>query len=112
MSLDIQIKSVEEINSILENEKATIVYFTSPKCNVCKTLRPKIMEIMSEEFPEMGRYFVDIAETQDVPAQFTVFTAPTIIVFLDGREFSRKSRAMSPAQLVEEIRRPYDIMMS
>ena len=112
MSLDIQIKSLDEVRNILEGEKATIIYFTSPKCNVCKTLRPKIMELMGEEFPEMGKYFVDIAETQDVPAQFSVFTAPTILVFLEGKEFSRKSRAMSPSQLIEEIRRPYNIMMS
>jgi len=112
MSLDIQITKIEKMKEILESEKATIVYFTSPKCNVCKTLRPKIMELMSEEFPEMGKYFVDIAETQDVPAQFSIFTAPTILVFLEGKEFARKSRAMSPSQLVEEIRRPYNIMMS
>jgi thioredoxin-like negative regulator of GroEL len=112
MNLDIQITSVEEMKKILSEEKATIIYFTSPKCNVCKTLRPKIMELMKGEFPEMGRYYVDIAESQDVPAQLSVFSAPTIIVFLEGREFARKSRAMSPAQLVEEIRRPYNIMMS
>ena len=110
--LDTQIKSIDEIQNILANEKATIIYFTSPKCNVCKTLRPKIMELMKDEFPEMGLYFVDIAETQDVPAQFSVFTAPTILVFLEGQEFARKSRAMSPAQLVDEVRRPYNIMMS
>ncbi len=110
--LDTQIKTIEEIKKALQTEKATIVYFTSPKCNVCKTLRPKVMELMREEFPEMGRYFVDISETLDVPAQYSVFTAPTIIVFLEGREFSRKSRAMSPAQLADEVRRPYDIMMS
>ena len=112
MSLDIQITSIDQFSEILKTEKATIIYFTSPKCNVCKTLRPKIMELMSEEFPEMGRYYADIAETQDVPAQFSVFTAPTILVFLEGNEFARKSRAMSPAHLVEEIRRPYNIMMS
>jgi thioredoxin-like negative regulator of GroEL len=112
MELDIKITEQSQLNEKLGSEKATIVYFTSPKCNVCKTLRPKIMELMSEEYPEMGRYYVDIADTPDVPAQYSVFSAPTIIVFLEGREFARKSRAMSPQGLVEEIRRPYEIMMS
>jgi len=112
MDLDKQIKSIEEVDNILSTEKATIIYFTSPQCNVCKTLRPKIMELVSEEFPEMGRYYVNIAETQDIPAKFSVFAAPTIIVFLEGKEFVRKSRAMSPSMLIDEVRRPYDIMMS
>lgn len=110
--LDSQIKTIDEIIIALKKEKATIIYFTSPKCNVCKTLRPKVMELMREEFPEMGRYFVDVLETPDVPAQYSIFAVPTIVVFLEGREFTRKSRAMSPAQLVDEVRRPYDIMMS
>ena len=112
MELCNQIKSLEELNNLLQTEKATIVYFTSPKCNVCKTLKPKIMETMKNEFSEMGRYFVDISENPEIPAQFSVFAAPTIIVFLEGKEFARKSRALSPSQLADEVRRPYQIMMS
>jgi hypothetical protein len=70
------------------------------------------MELMKESFPEMGRYSVDISETADVPAKFTVFAVPTILVFLEGREFARESRNMSPAGLVDKISRPYEIMMS
>jgi thioredoxin-like negative regulator of GroEL len=110
--LDNKVEQLAEMQNILEKEKATIVYFTSPKCNVCKTLRPKIMELMKEEFPEMGRYYVDVSESQELSANFTVFSAPTILVFLEGKEFARKSRSMSPNGLVEEIRRPYDIMTS
>ncbi len=112
MNLDKKIETIEEIEQILSTEKATIVYFTSPKCNVCKTLRPKIMELISEEFSDMGRYYVDISETPNIPAKFSIFAAPTILVFLEGREFARKSRSMSPTMLVEEIRRPYEIMNS
>ena len=32
--------------------------------------------------------------------------------YLDGKEFLRKSRHMSVDQVVEEIKRPYDIMTS
>ena len=112
MELDTKIEDLAVLQEALGKEKATIVYFTSPKCNVCKTLRPKIMELMKEEYPEMGRYYVDVADSPEVSANFTVFSAPTILVFLEGREFARKSRSMSPAGLVEEIRRPYEIMMS
>lgn len=112
MELDKRIESLDEVDTILSSEKATIIYFTSPMCNVCKTLRPKVMELMKENFPEMGRYFVDISQTPEIPARFSIFSAPTIVVFLDGKEFARKSRAMSPAMLVEEIRRPYEIMTS
>jgi thioredoxin 1 len=110
--LDTQILSIEEADKILQNEMATIIYFTSPKCNVCKSLKPKVMELMKEEYPQMGRYFVDASVSEELSAKFTVFAVPTILVFLEGREFARESRNMSPMGLVEKIRRPYEIMTS
>ncbi|RLD02179.1 MAG: thioredoxin, partial [Chloroflexi bacterium] len=41
-----------------------------------------------------------------------VFAIPTVLVFLDGKEFLRKSRHMSVDEVIREIKRPYDIMTS
>jgi thioredoxin-like negative regulator of GroEL len=112
LNLDTKINDLKQLKEILQNEQASIVYFTSPKCNVCKTLKPKIMELINQNYPKIGKYFVDISENPEIPANFSVFSAPTIIVFLENKEFIRKSRAMSPHQLIEEIKRPYEIMTS
>jgi len=70
------------------------------------------MQALANEYPAIGRYHADLALTPELAAQFQVFSAPTIIVFFEGREFIRKGRAMSVAGLLQEIKRPYELMMS
>jgi len=108
--MDTKISSLENLESILADKIAVIIYFTSPACNVCKVLRPKLMEITANTYPDMGRYYVDISETPEISAEYSVFAAPTIIVLFDGKEFARKSRSMSPELLMKEIERPYSIL--
>lgn len=108
--MDETLNDLNELLAKLKTEAALLLYLSSPSCNVCHVLRPKLMEALAEEFPSIGRYHADIALTPEIAAHFQVFSAPTIIVFFEGREFIRKGRAVSVEGLLEEIRRPYELM--
>ena len=100
------------IETTISAHPAVMLYFSAPTCNVCHALKPKLVEAISSNFEAMKIISVDISETPEIASHFSVFAIPTLIVFLDGREFLRKSRHMSVGEVVEEIRRPYEIMMS
>lgn len=110
--MDTTLADLNELNDVLKNELAVVLYFSSPSCNVCHVLRPKLMEALEKEYPQIGRYHADIALTPEIAAEYQIFSAPTIIVFLEGREFIRKGRAMSVEGLLQEIERPYKLMTS
>lgn len=110
--MDTTLNDLNELNKKLKEEMATVLYFSSPSCNVCHVLRPKLMQALEEAYPSIGRYHVDIALTPEIAAEFQIFSAPTIIVFLEGKEFIRKGRAMSVDGLLQEIKRPYELMTS
>jgi len=110
--MDTTLSDLNELTTALKNELAVVLYFSSPSCNVCHVLRPKLMEALEKEYPQIGRYHADIALTPEIAAEFQIFSAPTIIVFLEGREFIRKGRAMSVDGLLQEIKRPYTLMTS
>jgi len=55
---------------------------------------------------------VDISVEENIAPHFGVYAIPTVLIFLDGKEFVRKSRNMSVHELLEEISRPYEIMTS
>ncbi|MCW8928823.1 MAG: thioredoxin family protein [Gammaproteobacteria bacterium] len=112
MDMDKTLNSLSEINTKLQDEMALVIYFSSPTCSVCKILRPKIMQALAKEYPSIGRYHADLTLTPDFAEKFQVFSAPTIIVFFEGREFIRKGIAMSVNGLLQEIKRPYELMMS
>jgi len=105
-------QTIENINSVIKENLAVMVYFSAPTCNVCHALKPKLMGALDANFKEFKVESVDVSAEQEVSAHFGVFAIPTVLVFLDGREFLRKSRHMSVDEVIREIERPYNIMMS
>ena len=99
------------IEDTLKTHPAVMLYFSAPTCNVCHALKPKLFEAVTQQFERFEILSVDLSETPEIASHFSVFAIPTVVVFLDGREFLRKSRHMSVGEVVEAIRRPYEIMM-
>lgn len=104
-------QTIDEINTIIQENLAVMLYFSAPTCNVCHALKPKLLEAIEANFKEFEIVSVDVSVSQDIAAHFSVFAIPTVLVFLDGREFLRKSRHMSIDEVIREIKRPYEIMM-
>ncbi|WP_434637482.1 thioredoxin family protein [Sulfurimonas sp. NW7] len=104
--------TIENIEKTIQENPAVMLYFSAPTCNVCHALKPKLLEAIDRNFKEFTIVTVDISVEQEIAAHFSVFAIPTILVFLDGREFLRKSRHMSVDEVIREIRRPYEIMIS
>lgn len=103
--------TIETIEEHLRTHPAVMLYFSAPTCNVCHALKPKLIEAFETNFDAFEILSIDISETPEIASHFSVFAIPTLIVFLDGREFLRKSRHMSVGDVVEAVRRPYEIMM-
>ncbi|NOX16983.1 MAG: thioredoxin family protein [Chlorobi bacterium] len=102
--------TVEEFERFINENNGAVVYFSAPQCNVCKVLKPKLKEMLAEEFPEMKFAYVDCEQAKELAAQKQIFAAPTILFYLDGREFLRKSRNMNLNIVAEELSRPYEMM--
>lgn len=102
--------SLEEIQKLIDEKDGVLLYFSGENCNVCHALRPKVDELFSKSFPLVERLFLDAHENPEVSAHFRVFSVPTMIIFLGGREFAREGRAVSLHQLEEKLSRPYSIM--
>jgi len=105
-------QTIQNINNTIQNNLAVMVYFSAPTCNVCHALKPKLLEALEQNFSDFKVESVDISVVEDVAPHFGVFAIPTILVFLDGKEFLRKSRNMSVDEVIREIKRPYEIMTS
>lgn len=93
--------------SSVENKRAALLYFYHDGCGPCRTLRPKVEQLLQEEFPNMELVLVNGPEQRLLAAQFNVFAHPTLIGFFEGKEFFRKSKYVSVQELREAIQRPY-----
>lgn len=104
------IQSIQEFEQLLSEQDAVLAYFSTETCSVCKVLKPKVSEMVSESFPLMKMVFVESDKLPELAAQNRVFAAPTVVVYFVGRETIRKSRAFGIDELKAEIQRPYSMM--
>lgn len=109
---EITLNSFEELNNFINTNLGVIVYFSTPDCNVCKVLKPKVKEMLKEEFPQIQFAYVDLSSAKELAAQHSIFTVPTLVIYFEGKEFLRKSRNISIEELREEISRPYSFLFS
>ena len=106
----ITVNKLEEYLEMVQNTTALLSYFSTSNCQVCKVLKPKVMNLLSEKFPEMKMAWIDIERSPVVAGQNSIFTAPTLLVYFNGRETLRKSRNISLIELEEEIGRSYSLL--
>lgn len=100
-------KSLDDFLEITRLNTAVCFYLSTPECNVCKVLKPKVIEMIKLDFPEMNFYYVDLNEAKEISGQLSVFSVPTILVYFEGKEIIRASRNMHLEELREQINRYY-----
>jgi len=103
--------TLEELQNSIKTEVGVLLYFSGENCNVCHALRPKFKELFDVEFSQLKQIYLDAHENPEIAAHYHVFSVPTMIVFMDGREFAREGRSVSLYQLKEKLTRPYTMMV-
>lgn len=74
-------------------------------------LKPVIKQALSDNFPELEWLEIALDESPEVAGQLQLFSVPTLLVYLEGEEVLSKSRNFSGAEVVRELKRPYQLML-
>lgn len=105
-----QIHELENLQTLIKEEDALLLYFSNDMCSVCRVLKPKVSDLIRDEFPKVAMRYVDIDKSPMLAGQHRVFTIPTILVFIQGREQARLSRNIALHQVEDVLARPYSII--
>jgi thioredoxin 1 len=104
------IYTLNELESAIATHPMVVVYFSSETCNVCKTLKPKMVELLNARFPGVALYYVDIEKSPVISGQYRVFSIPTIDIYVEGREHARFSRNLTLFDFEKSLHKPYEIL--
>ncbi|MDG4813506.1 thioredoxin family protein [Hydrogenovibrio sp. 3SP14C1] len=104
------ITSLETLEGLKRDEDALLVLFGGRECNVCHSIKPKLIELVEAQYPNIKMVYVDCHEKTDVCAQQGVFTLPTLQVFFTGQRFIEEVRSFSLQKVMQEIERPYQLL--
>ncbi|HKP56136.1 MAG TPA: thioredoxin domain-containing protein [Polyangiales bacterium] len=87
---------LEEINDlnfeaeVLGSKQPFLLDFSATWCGPCKALQPLLEGLLHEQQGRLRIGKLDIDDSPAVAARFGVRGAPTLVLFRDGRELSRK----------------------
>lgn len=103
-------QTLDSVTSTIATEIGVALYFSTINCGVCTALKPKVEQLMANKFPLLVFNEVNSNTSPEIAAHFGVFSAPTLLVFFEGKEFSRNVRNMSVVELDQKLSRPYKML--
>ncbi len=104
------ITSIDTLQQRIHEDTMLVIYFSNDACNVCKVLKPKIIELINSTFPNVAFVYVDTEKSPEIAGQFRVFTLPTIDVYVEGRVQQRFSRNVTLYDFESVLQRPYNML--
>jgi len=96
--------NLNEFENNISKDIVVVAYFSHDECNVCKVLKPKIEKLVAQ-YDDFEFTYVNTKESTEICGQYTVFTVPTVIVFVEGKESKRFSRNFGMTELEELLDR-------
>lgn len=104
------INTSEELNELIKENEILLVYFGNETCGVCVDMKPKV-EILLNKYPKVKSAYVDVEKHFKIASEYTMFTIPGIVVFIEGKETIREVRHISIREIDEKLNRYYDLLL-
>lgn len=98
-------KHLTNINDIVQaiaDHRLCLFYIKSPDCGVCNVMLDKV-ELMVESYPSLCSFYTDITEEPLIAGRFLVYSGPTVLLILDGKEVYRSSGFIKLEELNHKV---------
>jgi len=100
----VETNNLTEIREWINDNRLTMLVFTTPDCGVCNALKPKI-EQLAERYESLQVRYVDLEATPEISGQYGVFAVPVYILSVQGREAIRFARYFGMDEMEDAVER-------
>lgn len=105
-----ELTSIEAIDSFIGSNELSFLYISLPNCSVCHGLLPQVQQLM-EKYPKIHLGHIDASDVEEVAGHFSVFTAPVLLLFVNGKEYIREARIVHMQLFDEKVEKVYKNMV-
>ena len=77
--------NINDIEQTIKDHRLCLFYIKAPDCGVCNVMLDKVGR-MAENQPHLEAFYTDITEDPLVAGRFLVYSGPTVLLLLDGKE--------------------------
>lgn len=86
-------------SDVLQADKPVLVDFWADWCGPCKVIGPSLEEISDELADQVVITKANLDDAPDAAAEYNIRTIPNLVLFKNGTEVARFSRAAPKGQL-------------
>ncbi len=102
----VELTSLEEVEEFITKHRLSFLYIIMPNCSVCHGLKPQVQELMNN-YPEIELGSINAQEVTEISGRFSVFTAPVLLLFVEGKEYIREARIVHTDLFNEKVNKIY-----
>lgn len=97
-------KNLDKILDAIKNNKLVVLTGSTKACGVCVAIKPRLQAVLNK-YSGIKEIYVYVDDLEAAAGEFMIFTVPTIVLFVEGKEVHRESRIIDFQQLEFEISR-------
>ncbi len=94
--------SIQDIEQTLADNHLCLFYIKAPDCGVCNVMLDKV-EHLAGSYPSLCSFYTDIREEPLIAGRFLVYSGPTVLLLIDGKEIYRASQFINLEELDQMI---------
>ena len=101
--------SIKDIEQTIKDSRLCLFYIKAPDCGVCNVMLNKV-EKVADGFPSLCSLYTGIIEEPLIASHFLVYSGPTVLLMMDGKEVYRGSQFIDLEELQYNINRYIELI--
>lgn len=106
-----ELTSLSTAEQFIKNQQFSFLYISKNNCGVCQALLPQVTNLL-KKFPLIKLGMINADNVEEIVGRFSIFAAPTLLFFVDGKEYIREARFVHIQVLEEKISRIYQMLVT
>lgn len=94
--------NINDIELALTHNRLCLFFIKAPDCGVCDVMLNRVGRL-ADSHPALYSFFTDIREEPLIAGRFLVFSGPTVLLLVDGKEVYRGSGFINMEELEMRI---------
>lgn len=96
--------NIQDIEQKITANRLCLFYIKAPDCGVCNVMLDKV-ERQTDDIPALCSFYTDITEEPLIAGRFLVYSGPTVLLLMDGKEVYRGVQFIDLEELKYNINR-------
>ena len=98
----LHLTNINDIELTVKDNRLCLFYIKTPDCGVCNVMLDKV-ERLADSYTSLCSFYTDIREEPLIAGRFLVFSGPTVLLLMEGKEIYRASQFINLEELKQTI---------